>query len=97
MDATDDERLVERRDRDLAVQRVVDALADEGPHADAALVTDTLVRRLADAGVPPMPEPWVASVVADLMEGNPYVVSAFTEAQADVPAPEHPARSEIID
>ncbi len=97
MQSSDDERLDERRERDLTIQRVVDGLAGEGPHDDPARVGETLVQRLTEAGVVGLPAPWVESVVAGIIEGNPYVVSAFTGHEADVPSPSHHVPDEIID
>ncbi|GIL36671.1 hypothetical protein [Phycicoccus sp. DTK01] len=96
MDA-DADRLAERREHDLAVQEVVDRLAEEGPHEDPTLVADRLVERLTAVGVVGMPGPWVDSVVTELVAGNPYVVSPFTEEHEDVPEPTTPVRSEVIE
>ena len=97
MDVSDDERLNERRERDPAVQQVVDRLVREGPHQDAGQVADRLVRGLVEIGVMGMPETWLDAVVRDVMEGNPYVVSSFSEERADVPRPQHGPPTEIID
>ncbi len=97
MDISDDDRLAERRERDLAVQQVVDGLVEEGPHQDAGVVADRLVRGLAEAGVMGMPQAWLDAVVREVMEGNAYVVSSFSEDRADVPPPQHGPPTEIID
>lgn len=97
MEPSDDDRLEQRRAHDLAVQEVVDRLAEAGPYADAGPVTERLERELAQIGVEGMPQPWVDAVVAALMDGNAYVVSSFTADRADVPAPRTHVPDEIID
>ncbi|PKW26563.1 hypothetical protein [Phycicoccus duodecadis] len=97
METSDEDRLAQRRAHDLAVQEVVDRLAEAGPYDDPEPVAQRLERGLAEIGVVGMPEPWVDAVVRALMDGNAYVVSSFTQEGADVPAPRTRVPDEIID
>lgn len=97
MESSDDDRLAQRRAHDLAVQEVLDRLAEAGPYDDPASVTERLERELAEIGVVGMPQPWVDAAVRALMEGNAYVVSSFTQDRADVPTPRTHVPDEIID
>lgn len=53
--------------------------------ADAA--ARELERRIADYGLPAMPAPWLEAVASGIVRGDPYVVSARTSEEMDVPAP----------
>lgn len=97
METSDDDRLAQRQAHDLAVQEIVDRLAEAGPYGDPALVTQRLERDLLAIGVVGMPQPWVDAVVSALMDGNAYVVSSFTKERADVPDPRTHVPDEVID
>ncbi|MCU1536053.1 MAG: hypothetical protein JWP82_404 [Humibacillus sp.] len=83
--------LVDAKDRnDLRLQRIIDDLARRSEGQQHADVTAELVERIAEAQLPPMPQPWVDAVGAAAICGNPYVVSPTAAALTDVPDPETP-------
>lgn len=81
------EALTDRRRRQLVLQGIIDAMTRDpsGWRADAA--ARELERRIADYGLPAMPAPWLQAVASGIARGEPYVVSARTAEQMDVPAP----------
>ncbi|MCU1536052.1 MAG: hypothetical protein JWP82_403 [Humibacillus sp.] len=74
--------------RDLQLQRIIDDLARRSEGREHQEVTADLVERIADAELPPMPQPWVDAVGAAAICGNAYVVSSTAAALSDVPAPQ---------
>ncbi|HET7801105.1 MAG TPA: hypothetical protein VFL38_11825 [Humibacillus xanthopallidus] len=89
-------RIDEKDEHDIRLQQVIDAMAhsSEGrPHDD---VVSELAERIAGAGLPAMPQPWLDAVAASAISGNAYVVSRTSAALSDVPQPETRARQEEI-
>ena len=86
-----------RRDHDALLQAIIDRLAVEGAGHDHAELQQRLDAEIADAGLTPMPRPWVDAVVSGAVNGDAYVVSAPAARRSGVPAPEHRVASEIID
>ncbi len=74
--------------RDIVLQRLIDDLARRSEGREHEDVTADLVERIAEAQLPPMPQPWVDAVGAAAICGNAYVVSSTAAALSDVPSPE---------
>ncbi|MGB7818990.1 MAG: hypothetical protein WBL35_09700 [Ornithinibacter sp.] len=95
---TDDETdLTNRERRERTLQEVIDALVEDPQHRSVAEAVDDLERRIADRGLPAMPPQWVHAVAEGVVRGDPYVVSADTLRQMDIPAPTTRAEPYVID
>jgi hypothetical protein len=84
-----DEDLEHRRVRDAALQEAVDDLVRRSHDRPVAEIREDLERALADRGLPPMPEGWLEAVTSAAAEGNPYIVSTYSDHTDDVPPVRH--------
>ncbi len=84
-DDEDEARLAHRRERDTALQAVVDELVRRSEGRPEAEVRGDLEATLAERGLPEMPSGWLDAVAAAATIGDPYVVSAYAEQVDDVP------------
>lgn len=76
-----------RFDLDIALQRIIDDLVETGRGELPGVLAERLDAAIADAGLDPMPERWVAAVADSAAAGNPYVVSPETTRFEPVPPP----------
>lgn len=87
MSTNGEEVFVERGRRERVLQRIIDAMVRNPRGWDAELAARELERRIADHGLPAMPPPWVEAVATGIVRGEPYIISARTVEEVDVPAP----------
>jgi len=80
-----DERIEHRRERDTALQAVVDDLVRRSEGRPVDQVRTDLERTLAAEGLPVMPSGWLDAVASAATIGDPYVVSSYAEHHEDVP------------
>jgi hypothetical protein len=76
-----------KRERDIRVQRVINALVRRAPDLSLDEAYRELERGLADAGLPGMPEHWIRAVAQTAAAGNPYVCSPLSAKESEVPKP----------
>ena len=69
------EDIVRRRERDVVLQRVIDALSERLAGHPEDEVIQVLDAELAERGFPEMPARWREAVTSSIASGHPYVVS----------------------
>ncbi|MEO5609162.1 MAG: hypothetical protein ABIQ61_05620 [Ornithinibacter sp.] len=94
MEIEGDDQLEHRRERDIALQRVIDALVQECTGQSEAQVADRLREELAGLDLPQMPGSWFDSVIDSITRGDAYVVSSFSQSHTDIPEPRDRPRTQ---
>jgi hypothetical protein len=76
-----------KRELDTRVQRIIDALVRRAPELSLDELYVELQRRLDEAELAGMPEPWIRAVAQTAAAGNPYICSPLSAKDHDVPKP----------
>ncbi len=72
---------------DIRLQEMIDDLARSSRGPRPTDVVAQLVETIADAHLQAKPQPWLAAVAAEAINGNAYVLTAATALLGDVPQP----------